>query len=219
MTCTLTWCNLGRRTGHQRYRNHTGLRDHRRGTRRGSSLRRCLRLLPLQNCLQRIPGLRDLRKVELRPVILRTLARPVRASAALDIRANLHCLIGLDRTGVRLLLGHSNCCERVQDGPALHFQFPCQIVDSNFVHPSLFSFPAALAVHVSLIAVAITIVSVLSECVSAFQRLLRCAAGLASHGRARPCQSPRLPSPAPALPSDPRCRYPAQSPPRAHPHR
>ena len=64
---------------------------------------------------------------------------------------------------MRLLLGDANRRKRVQYGPALYFQFPCQIVDSNFVHPSLFSFPAALAVHVSLIAVAITIVSVLSE--------------------------------------------------------
>ncbi len=36
--------------------------------------------------------------------------------------------------------------ERVQNWPALYFQFPCQIVDSNFAHPSLFVLlPCALS--------------------------------------------------------------------------
>jgi len=36
--------------------------------------------------------------------------------------------------------------ERVQNWPALYFQFPCQIVDSNFAHPSLsFLLPCALS--------------------------------------------------------------------------
>jgi hypothetical protein len=30
--------------------------------------------------------------------------------------------------------------ERVEDGPAFYFQFACQIVDSNFAHPSLYNF-------------------------------------------------------------------------------
>jgi hypothetical protein len=43
------------------------------------------------------------------------------------------------------LSGHADCFERVQDWPALDFQFPCQIVDSNFAHPSLFVFAALRA--------------------------------------------------------------------------
>ena len=50
------------------------------------------------------------------------------------------------------LSGHADCFERVQNWPALYFQFPCQIVDSNFAHPSLFVLAALrrLAVHISL---------------------------------------------------------------------
>jgi len=47
-------------------------------------------------------------------------------------------LVGFDGAGVGLS-GHADCFERVQDWPALDFQFPCQIVDSNFAHPSLFT--------------------------------------------------------------------------------
>ena len=36
-------------------------------------------------------------------------------------------------------LGHADRRQRIQNGLALYFQFPCQIVDSNFAHPSLFA--------------------------------------------------------------------------------
>jgi hypothetical protein len=47
------------------------------------------------------------------------------------------------------LSGHADCFKRVEDWPALDFQFSCQIVDSNFAHPSLFG-SLRLAVHISL---------------------------------------------------------------------
>jgi hypothetical protein len=37
------------------------------------------------------------------------------------------------------LSGYADCFKRVQDWPAFDFQFSCQIVDSNFAHPSLFA--------------------------------------------------------------------------------
>ena len=57
---------------------------------------------------------------------------------------------------------HANCFERVQNRPALYFQFSCQIVNSNFAHPSLFACPARLAVHSSLIVAGVFIVSALT---------------------------------------------------------
>jgi len=57
---------------------------------------------------------------------------------ALNVAAHLLRLIRLDRAGVRFGLGYANRCQSVQDGSALDFQFPRQIVDSNFAHPPLF---------------------------------------------------------------------------------
>jgi hypothetical protein len=39
-------------------------------------------------------------------------------------------------TGVRLLLGHSNQRQRVENGFTLDFQFSGKIVDSNLTHPA-----------------------------------------------------------------------------------
>ena len=55
------------------------------------------------------------------------------------------------------LLRDANRCESVQNGLALYFQFACQIVDSNFAHPSLFYFPIALAAHIGLFEVGIVV--------------------------------------------------------------
>ncbi len=56
-----------------------------------------------------------------------------------EVLADLLCLVGLDGAGVGLS-GYADCFERIQNRPALDFQFPRQIVDSNFAHPSLFVF-------------------------------------------------------------------------------
>ena len=56
----------------------------------------------------------------------------------MGIRPWLVGLIGLDGAGVRLS-SDANGFERIQNRPALYFQFSRQIVDSNFTHPSLFA--------------------------------------------------------------------------------
>jgi hypothetical protein len=40
------------------------------------------------------------------------------------------------RTGVRLLLGHSDQRQCIEDGFTLDFQFSGKIVDSNLTHPA-----------------------------------------------------------------------------------
>ena len=69
---------------------------------------------------------------------------------AADVRSHFLRFMVLDRTGVRLLFGHSNKRERVENGLALNFQFSGEIVDSNLTHPA-FLFPrAVLGLHRSL---------------------------------------------------------------------
>jgi hypothetical protein len=110
-----------------------------------SSLRRGLRLLALQDCLQRIARLRHLRQVKLRFGLCSRLRRGTPTTSAAQKGADLLRLVGLDRAGVSLLLGDADGHQSVQNGLALHFQFPCQIVDSNFAHPSLFLLPRRLS--------------------------------------------------------------------------
>jgi hypothetical protein len=92
-----------------------------------------------------------MRQVEGRLGVRRGLGGNRAAAFSAEIAAHLLSLVGLDRTGVRLWLSHANRSQSIQNGPALDFEFPCQIVDSNFAHPSLFVSPAPLAVHISLI--------------------------------------------------------------------
>lgn len=128
---------------------------------------RRLRLLALQNRLESVARLRSLRKIDLRTVVDR-LSRPSVAAARATVAAILQVvadplrLIRFDRARVRLST-HADRFERVQNRPALYFQFPCQIVDANFTHPSLFTFPKPLAVHVSLVAGGIAIVQIVVE--------------------------------------------------------
>jgi len=121
-------------------------RRHRRPCRRRRATRLGLSLLAFQNQPCRIARLRYMREVEggLR-LYLRLARRPTPAALVLEIPAHLLGLVGLNGTGVRLCLGHANRRESVQNGPALDFQLSCEIVDSNFAHPPLLSFPCALS--------------------------------------------------------------------------
>jgi hypothetical protein len=65
----------------------------------------------------------------------------LRFSRAADIGPHFFCLMLLQRTGMRLFLGHPDMRQRVENRFALHFQFPGKIVDSNLTHPA-FLFPA-----------------------------------------------------------------------------
>jgi hypothetical protein len=98
----------------------------------------CLSLLALEDRFERVARLRYLREVELGLVVR---GRPVCAGAAasaVEIGADLLGLVGLDGAGVRFA-GNAYCFEGIQNRPAFYFQFSCQIVDSNFAHPSLFA--------------------------------------------------------------------------------
>lgn len=223
--CSL--CRRARRSGHVRQRRRLrcsrcghmsrGRWNHNRRTscdwRR--SLRCCLSLLALENCLQGIPRLRHLRQVKLRPVVDRRSRRARIARSASQICADLLRLVDLDRAGVRLLLGDANRRQRVQYGLALYFQFACQIVDSNFVHPSLFASLAPLAAHICLFEVGI-VISIISE--TAASATSRRPFGAANHVRGhRQCLRLRLLAPHP--PACLLCRCPARSALREHLHR
>jgi hypothetical protein len=59
-------------------------------------------------------------------------------------------LMLFERTGVCLLLGHSDEHKRVENGLALYFQLSGEIVDSNLTHPA-FLYPAfCLGLHFGL---------------------------------------------------------------------
>ncbi len=92
--------------------------------------------LPLENRAHRVPGLRGIRQIELRPVVRRLAPGRDPGPIALEVRTHTRGLILVNRGGVRLA-GDANRLQRIENRPALHFQFACQIVDSNFGHPSL----------------------------------------------------------------------------------
>lgn len=192
--------------------------NHRRRTRLRRTARLRLSLLALHNRLQRIARLRDVRQVEAR---LRLSLRARSAAAAppiLQIPANLLRLICLDRARVGLRLRHANSRQRVQNGPALYLKLSCQIIDSNFVHPSLFlplrascsyqphrrrSYPHCYYPRNRELCDPETLPS---------------AADSATHGRDRPHQSPRRRPPAPDPPTRRSSHSATRSAPSAHPH-
>jgi len=85
------------------------------------------------------------------------------AAVALEVRTDTLGLILFDGARMRLA-GDADGLECVENRPALYFQFACQIVDSNFVHPSLFaSLCAPLAGHTSLVRSGSGVVSIMAE--------------------------------------------------------
>jgi hypothetical protein len=108
-----------------------------RGARRrsfGSSLS----LLALEDGLEGVAGLGDLGEVKLRLDLSRLSACARGAASTIEVAAHLFGLIGLDGAGVRLSCNPDRL-KRIENRPALYFQFSCQIVNSNFAHPSLFA--------------------------------------------------------------------------------
>ena len=76
--------------------------------------------------------------------------RTLRFGLAPDMGPHFFRFVLLERTGVRLLFGHSDERERIKNSLALDFQFSREIVDSNLTHPP-FLFPAlCLSLHRSL---------------------------------------------------------------------
>ena len=113
----------------------------RRGDNGGGAWRRgfgcCLGMFALEDGFERVAGFGDLREVKLRLVVGGRSGRGAALAAVFEVVPDPLGLVGFDGAGVGLS-GHADCFERVQDWPALDFQFSCQIVDSNFAHPSLF---------------------------------------------------------------------------------
>jgi hypothetical protein len=66
----------------------------------------------------------------------------LRLSGGAEMSAHLLRFVLFDRTGVCLLLGHSDFDQDVKNRLALDFQFPGQVVDSNLTHPPFLG-PAA----------------------------------------------------------------------------
>ncbi len=119
---------------------------------RRNSARSFLRRLPLLNRLQNIARLGDARPVDDRLGLRRRSLRSGRSGtrALVEILADALRLIFFQRAGVRLPLGHADFRQRVENLPALYFEFACQIIDSNFAHPSLLPSLRISAVHISL---------------------------------------------------------------------
>jgi hypothetical protein len=101
------------------------------------------RLFLLRNCLKDISRPGNIRKVNLGldfffaagcPCRLR--GRRLRLCGSMEVGPHLFRLVLFERTGVRLLLRHSDQLQRVENGFALDFQFPGEIVDSNLAHPA-----------------------------------------------------------------------------------
>jgi hypothetical protein len=55
---------------------------------------------------------------------------------AADVQAHFFRFMLFERTGMRLLFRHPDDWQRVENGFALIFQFPGEIVDSNLTHPA-----------------------------------------------------------------------------------
>jgi hypothetical protein len=120
-------------------------------------------LFPLlgQNGLHDIAGLGDMREVDLgcnalRGARCRTAPLAGRTASVLDMRADLVCLIVLQRTGVGLAGAQAELRQYVKNLTALDFHLAREIVDSNLTHPPLFKicYPKPLVAHSYLMALA-----------------------------------------------------------------
>ncbi len=95
-------------------------------------------LLALKDGFERVAGFGDLGEVEPWLALDGGLARRTALAAVFEVLPDPFGLVGFDGAGVRLP-SYADCFQRIQNRPALDFQFSCQIVDSNFAHPSLFA--------------------------------------------------------------------------------
>jgi hypothetical protein len=83
--------------------------------------------LPLLNGLQNVAGLGNTRPVDLLLgfAALRAGRRGAVSAATLEISAHTLGFVFFERAGMRLLLGHADVRQGIQDCPALYFQFAC----------------------------------------------------------------------------------------------
>jgi len=102
------------------------------------------RLFLLGNGFENVPRAGDVRQVNLgfdfffaaqRAGWLGPVSR--RFGQAAEVGPHLFRFMLFERTGMGLLLGHSDERQHVENGLALDFQFSGEIVDSNLAHPPL----------------------------------------------------------------------------------
>jgi len=101
----------------------------------------------LSDGIEHIARLGDVRKVDLGldyffafgTVRLGRLGRSRRFPTWTKMSPDFRCLVLLQRTGMRLLLGDPQLGKDIGDRLAFDFQLSRQIVDSNLIHPPLFA--------------------------------------------------------------------------------
>ncbi len=99
-----------------------------------------------QNRLEHIAGLGYVRQIDFWRYGRSSIARISRtgvatARATRKMRTYLFRLILLQRAGVGFAGAHAEFCQNLKNLPALDFQLPREIVDTNLTHPPLFSNP------------------------------------------------------------------------------
>jgi len=104
-------------------------------------------LLLSNNRLQHVSGFRDVRKINLGPDLVwlsvatarGRLRRRVRLARAVEVSPNFLRFVLFERAGMGFLLGDADFGQHIENGFALDFQLPGQIVNSNLTHPPLCS--------------------------------------------------------------------------------
>jgi hypothetical protein len=99
--------------------------------------------------LEHIAGLGDFGQIEFRPDLSGSgfLPGSGRARLGRKVPSYLFSLVNFDGAGMRLLFGHANFQQHIQDGFTLYFKLPGQIIDSNLRHPLCFSSKYPLRDH------------------------------------------------------------------------
>jgi hypothetical protein len=79
----------------------------------------------------------------------RRLDRRLGLGLGAKMRADLLCFVHLDGTGMGLFLGDADQRKNIQDGFALDFQFPGQVIDTNLLHSAFYCLRFVLSVKSS----------------------------------------------------------------------
>jgi hypothetical protein len=98
-------------------------------------------LLLRQNRLHHVPGLGNMREIDLGRYGLRSTRRGAGVTtlaSMLEVRANLVSLIVFDRTRMSFARTQAEFSEHVKNRTALDFHLTREIVNSNLAHPPLF---------------------------------------------------------------------------------
>jgi hypothetical protein len=91
--------------------------------------------------LEHIAGLGDFGQIEFRLDLSGSGSLPGNSRARLGrkIPSYLFSFVNFDGAGMRLFFCYANFQQDIQDGFALYFKLPGQIIDSNLRHPLCFS--------------------------------------------------------------------------------